>query len=162
MAPTPLVAIRHSEAVCPRRLSWQGEVEHELRGSHHKPVLGIVSLKAAETHLPDRRGFAGNPHRLHGVRQHPTAMRKIRLDAKPGDSLQRSADEPIPRGVDRELVEAARDQAAREQLTPIRRQGIYATTDPAQHSVTLLVAKAELPTLTSLHRVRQDFSDQIG
>ena len=77
------------------------------------------------------------------------------------DRLQRSPDESIARRVDGQLVEAAGDQASRQQLMPLGLQYIDAPAHTIQDRLASAVALAEVASLPLLDRARQDFSNQI-
>ena len=133
----------------------------ELGGRYHGTIVGVVAPDVIGPHLGRRRPNTGDPHRLECVRQPPAPVSDCRLRCESGDRLQSRPNEAIPGRVDRQLVEAARHSAAREELAAHRREDVDAPAHATDDGMPSPVAEAELAALPLLDGVRQDFGDEV-
>jgi hypothetical protein len=78
------------------------------------------------------------------------------------DRFEGGANEAIARGIDRKIIEAAGDQATRQELMALCFQRIDAPSDTVQNRFARNITSAELSSLSLLHGVREHFGDEVG
>ena len=60
-------------------------------------------------------------------------MGNVPTPGEPGDPTERRPDEPVPRRVDGQLLEAARNPASRKELPGFRRENVDSPPDPVKN-----------------------------